>query len=264
VAASAPPELSVTLVTLRDVEQIQRWREPAVVVVAAALLVHLVLVLVFAGTAARLGLNAPAEAVYLASRQLGEPTLFVVLAALVTCCWLAPVTRHARALTTVALVLAGLSALLALVLAFVGFRSYSPPFSQLDFLDRLVGLVVPLLVVGLLVVLRRRSPAAAAALTAGSAPPAAAGPPPSDAPEPRPDPELAPTWQPDEAAGAAWHTAGDAASGRPAAGWGSPGAAGSWSPAPQLPASTPPPAPPGWRPPQGEDPEPDPWRAGRP
>lgn len=256
----------MALVTLRGVERIQRWREPAVVVVAAALLVRLVLVLVFAGTAARLGLNAPAEAVYLASRQLGEPTLFVVLAALVTCCWLAPVTRHARALTTVALVLAGLSALLALVLAFVGFRSYSPPFSQLDFLDRLVGLVVPLLVVGLLVVLRQRSPAPAAALTAGSvpAPAAVAGPAPATPAEPRPDPELAPTWQPDEAAGAAWHTAGDAASGRPAAGWGSPGAAGSWSPAPQLPAATPPPDPTGWRRPQGEDPEPDPWRAGRP
>lgn len=226
-------------------ERIQRWREPAVVVVAAALLVRLVLVLVFAGTAARLGLNAPAEALYLASRQLSEPTLYLVLAALATCCWLAPVTRHARLLTTVALVLAGLSALLALVLAFVGYRSYTPPFSQLDLLDRLVGLVVPLLVVSLLVVLRQRTRVAAAALpAAASAAPAVT---PAAEPEPRPDRALAPTWQPDEAAGAAWLTAGDAASGRPAAGWGSPGTGDSWSPTPQLPPSAAAPESPGPR-----------------
>ena len=84
-------------------ERIQRWREPAVVVVAAALLLRLVLVLVFAGTAARLGLNAPAEAVYLASRQLSEPLIFVVLALLVLSCHGRPPTRHARAVTALAL-----------------------------------------------------------------------------------------------------------------------------------------------------------------
>jgi hypothetical protein len=57
--------------------------------------------------------------------------------------------------------------------------------------------------------------------------------------ESQPDPELQPTWQPDAAAGAAWHTAGDAASGRPAAGWGSPESSSGWQPAPQLPRSEP-------------------------
>jgi hypothetical protein len=244
-------------------ERIQRWREPAVVVVTAALVVRLVLVVVFAASAARLGLDQPAEALYLASRQLSEPTLFVVLAALVTCCWLRPVTGHARLLTTVALAVAGLSALLALVLALAGFRSHTPPFSQLDLLDRLVGLVAPLVAVGLLVVLRRRDPAPAPALTAGEAradPREETGA--AVALEPRADPELAPTWHPDEAAGAAWHTAGDAASGRPAAGWGSPGAAGSWSPSPQLPPGAA--ADPAERRPQPDgEPGRDPWEPGR-
>lgn len=38
-----------------------------------------------------------------------------------------------------------------------------------------------------------------------------------------------PTWQPDKAAGAAWHTAGAAASGAAAADWGRPGERGGWT-----------------------------------
>jgi hypothetical protein len=217
-------------------ERMQRWREPAVMVVAAALLVRLVLVGVFAATSARLGLDRPADSAYLASRQLSEPMPFVVLAALVACCHLRPATRHARTLTAAALVVAALSVLLALVLALLGFRAYTPPFSQLDFAERLVDLVLPLIAVGALAVLLQRPrqasdavPALAAAREQEEGPAAVE--------EPQPDPELQPTWQPDAAAGAAWFTAGDAASGRPAAGWGSPEASGGWQPTPQLPRS---------------------------
>lgn len=215
-------------------ERMQRWREPAVVVVTAALLLRLVLVVVFAATAARLRLDRPADSAFLASRQLSEPLLFVVLAALVACCHLRPPSRHARTLTAAALAVAGLSVLLAVVLALVGYRTSTPPFSQLDLAERLVDLVVPLLAAGTLGLLLQRSPPLADPVP--SLPPVqeeqqgAA-----QRPEPQPDPELQPTWQPDAAAGAAWYTAGDAASGRPAAGWGAPESAGGWQPTPRLP-----------------------------
>jgi hypothetical protein len=215
-------------------ERMQRWREPAVLVVIAALLLRLVLVTVFAATSARLGLARPAAAASLASRQLSEPMIFVVLAALVVSCHLQPVTRRVRLLTAVALVVAGLTVLLALVLALLGFRASSPPFSQLDLAERLVDLVVPLLAVGGLAVLvsrPRRAPDAVPALA--PAPQQEEETPVLE--EAQPDPELQPTWQADAAAGAAWYTAGDAASGRPAAGWGSPESSSGWQPTPQLP-----------------------------
>src|SRR4029453_17827510 len=43
-----------------------------------------------------------------------------------------------------------------------------------------------------------------------------------------PSSQLEPVWPPDEASGAAWHTAGDAALGAPATGWGTPGESGGW------------------------------------
>lgn len=222
-------------------ERIQRWREPAVVVVLAALLLRLVLVTLFATTSARLGLDQPTDAAYLASRQLSDPTLFVVLTALVLSCHVRPATRHRRPLTVAALGVAALSVVLAVVLAFVGYRAYTPPFSQLDLLDRLLGLVVPLVAVLLLAVLLQRPAADREALTAGpvAAPARVEGEEGVAAPLPaaRPDPALEPTWRPDEAAGAAWYTAGDAASGRPAAGWGTPDGGGGWQPAERPPTS---------------------------
>jgi hypothetical protein len=54
--------------------------------------------------------------------------------------------------------------------------------------------------------------------------------------EAAPDPANEPTWQPDQAAGAAWLTAGDAAAGAAATGWGTPGETTGWEPRPSDPA----------------------------
>lgn len=215
-------------------ERILRWREPAVLVVTAALVLRVVLVLVIAATSARLGLGRPGDAAGLAGRQLGEPMIFVVLAALVLCCHLRPATRHARALTGVALVVAGLTLMLAVVLLVTGATASGAPLVRLGLAETLVDLVVPLLaVVTLAVLLRRPQPAG----DPTPAPPALEEPSVAPPEESQPDPQLQPTWQPDAAAGAAWYTAGDAASGRPAAGWGSPASAGGWQPAAELPAT---------------------------
>jgi hypothetical protein len=213
-------------------ERMQRWREPAVLVVTAALLLRLVLVAVFAATTARVGSDGPTDPALVASRQLSEPLTFVVLAALVTCCHLRPASRHSRALTALALGVSSLAVLLAVMLAVVGYRAPTPSFGRLDFAERLVDLVLPLIAVAALAVLLQRPrphrepvPALAPAARQEEV----------QAEEPRPDPELQPTWEPDAAAGAAWYTAGDAASGRPAAGWGSAQDSAGWQPTPQLP-----------------------------
>ena len=210
-------------------ERVQRWREPAVVVVVLVLLVRLVLVAAFAVSTLRLGVNAAPDAAYLASRQLADPTPYVVLAALVLACHLRPATTHARTLAAVALGVAGVGLLLVLALAVYGYTTYAAPFSQLDLADRLSAAVVPLLAVTLLGLLAARPRAGAAAALPG--PDERTGHDDEDRAddrraEPAPDPALEPTWSPDAASGAAWTTAGDAASGRPASGWGTPAGTG--------------------------------------
>ncbi|SDT20420.1 hypothetical protein SAMN04488543_3296 [Friedmanniella luteola] len=220
-------------------ERVQRWREPAVVVLLLVLLVRLLLVAAFAVATLRLGVNAAPDAAYLASRQLADPTPYVVLAGLVLACHLRPVTAHARTLARAGLGVAGVGLLLVLVLAVYGYTTYAAPFSQLDLADRLAAAVVPLLSVLLLGLLATRPrPAGQPALTAGSEPSEGRSEEDGTAATPAPDPALAPTWSPDVASGAAWTTAGDAASGRPATGWGTPTGTG-WEVPPALGAPAP-------------------------
>ncbi|HKX15155.1 MAG TPA: hypothetical protein VJN19_08185, partial [Propionibacteriaceae bacterium] len=56
---------------------------------------------------------------------------------------------------------------------------------------------------------------------------------------PVPDQRLQPTWHPDAAAGAAWRTAGEAAAGAPAAGWGTDSSSAGWQPIPTQPNGRP-------------------------
>ena len=74
----------------------------------------------------------------------------------------------------------------------------------------------------MLVKLFQLQPAPVVVRAGAAAPPVPELPAPPVQPGP-PDPQLQPTWQPDAAAGAAWLTAGDAAAGAPATGWGTPG-----------------------------------------
>jgi hypothetical protein len=216
-------------------ERVQRWREPAVMVVVVVLLVRLVLLAAFVLSSARTSGGFPPEAANLAGRQLGDPTPYVVLAALVLACHLRPPTAHARPLAALALAVSGLGLLLGVGLAVYGSRGSAVPLRHLDLADRLADAVVPLLAVlllGLLATRPREAPAEQPALADHATDP-------EPEPEPpAPDPALQPTWAPDAASGAAWTTAGDAASGRPASGWGTPAGTG-WEapgtrPAPAL------------------------------
>jgi hypothetical protein len=151
-------------------------------------------------------------------------------AALVLACWSASVLRertpHARQLTIISLVAGVIAVLLGLVLALFGFGATAP---VLAVLAAIVLQAISIIAVGLLIKLLqlqavpRRLPAGIGLV-----------PHPSDelSPPPAAEQRLQPTWHPDAAAGAAWRTAGDAAAGAPAAGWGTDQSSVGWQPIP--------------------------------
>ena len=202
--------------------------------------VRLLLVVAAAVTPEVVGVESGVDAAYVVSSQLGDVTVFVLLVALVAACHSRPVTPHAGQLARTALVLAGVGVVLVLVLAVLGYASFPSPLRRIELASRLLGLVLPaaaVVALGLLVAGPRRDQPALAGGPGRSELGEEVGPqaPTATAPAP-PDPQLEPTWQPDVAAGAAWWSAGEAASGRPAAGWGAPDSTG-WQPGAEQPAS---------------------------
>ena len=211
------------------VESLRKLREPAAVV----LLVVLVLRLLVAVAGLALlddGGYSDAGAPFGAAAT-DSPTVVVLVLLVGTCALWSP-TPHARTLVDLALVVIGLSTLLTVVAAVLwtvragadpGGGSW-PVLAQLA-----LSLALPVLA---LVGLARLRPglrtSSALTLEPGGSAPVAEHPPAQL--EAAPDPRLEPTWQPDQAAGAAWLTAGDAAAGAAASGWGSADAAPGWQP----------------------------------
>ena len=153
--------------------------------------------------------------------RMPETLTILVLGLIVASCVLGQRTAHARTLTVLALVGSTLSILSSVTLQLVAPVNGS---LVIVWLDLLLDLVVPVLVVvGLATLLAGQRSAA------GTVPPSPAivqsAP---TTPAALPSSQLEPVWQPDEASGAAWYTAGDAALGAPAAGWGTPGESGGW------------------------------------
>jgi hypothetical protein len=205
-------------------DSLMRLREPAAWVAFGALVLNLVLAVV--GMAAYSGPLANV-AVTLSARA-ANPVPLVVLAVLVSFCVLRDRTPHARLLTLLSLVVGGLAVLLGLTLALLGLAAEPPPV--LGVLAAIAVQVTSVIAVGLLIKLLqlqtvpRRLPAGI-----GLAP----YPEPLPMPQP-PDQQLQPTWRPDAAAGAVWRTAGEAATGAPATGWGA-DTGTAWQPIPTQP-----------------------------
>jgi hypothetical protein len=205
-------------------DSLMRLREPAAWVAFGALVLNLVLAVVGMAT-----FSGPlANVAVVLSARAANPVPLVVLAVLVSFCVLRQRTPHARLLTILSLVVGGLAVLLGLTLALLGLGAEPTPV--LGVLAAIVVQVISVIAVGLLVKLLqlqavpRRLPAGI-----GLAP----YPEPLPLPQP-PDPRLQPTWQPDAAAGAVWRTAGEAAAGAPAAGWGAETST-DWQPIPTQP-----------------------------
>jgi hypothetical protein len=164
-----------------------------------------------------------------------------VLTLVLVSCVLADPTPRVRTLTTIALVVVGVAFLVALTFGVMALAAPSDT-SGTDTVDLLANLAVPVLA---LITLVRLLPATTAAQSPGGPRPGELAGADQPALPPVPDPRYQPTWQPDQAAGAAWSTAGDAAAGAPASGWGTPGQQGGWQyPPPVAPPGSQPPGPP--------------------
>jgi len=240
-------------------ESLLRLREPvawaAIIVLAVRVLNAVATAAVYAGQD---GAGGVPSAATLISYRAGDSALAAVLTLVLLTCVLTNPTPHARTLTTIALVVVGVSFLVALAFAVVALASPSDTF-VLDTVDLLANQAVPVLaLITLVKLLSVTSPGRQPAqLTDG---PAGGD---QRALPPAPDPRYQPTWQPDQAAGAAWQTAGDAAAGAPASGWGTPGQQGGWQyppgPGAQPPPGSQPSQPTRPQPPGGEQP---PWLGG--
>jgi hypothetical protein len=225
-------------------DSLKRMREPiawtALVVLAARVLVALVSSGLYAREDLSGGLSSVAA---LLSYRAGDATLVAVLTAAVAACVLVEPTRHARRVNVAALIVVGLSALVAVAFAFLALGAPSQTF-PVDALDMIANVTVPVLCLIVLARLvpmapkaaREQQPYAIGPGTEGHAPDDQGGPAQPGNPAAL-DPRYQPTWQPDVAAGAAWHSAGDAAAGAPASGWGVPGQQGGWAQPPAAPGA---------------------------
>jgi hypothetical protein len=189
-------------------ESLMRLREPAAWVALGALVLNLVLAIV----AIAINQGPLANVAVGLSARAANPVPLVVLAVLVTFCVVRERTPHARLLTLALWALAAEPIPVIGVLTAILIQATS------------VIAVVLLIKLFRLQAVPRRLPAGI-----GLAPYL------EQVPVPQPaDQRLQPTWQPDTAAGAVWRTAGEAAAGAPATGWGVDSSTG-WQPIPTQP-----------------------------
>jgi hypothetical protein len=214
-----------------------RLREPAAWIALGALVLNLILTIVamvtFDGSLSNAG--------WVLSAQVANPVPLIVLAVLVSFCVLRDRTPHARQLTLISLIVGAISVLFGLALTLLGFGASAP---ILAVFATIVPQAISVLAVGLLIKLLqltavpRRLPPGIGLIphepeALSSTQPATQV----------PDQRLQPTWQPDAAAGAAWHRAGDAAAGAPASGWGTDATSAGWQPVSTPPRGPMPPLP---------------------
>jgi hypothetical protein len=210
-------------------ESLKRMREPAAFIVLAVLWLQLLINLVEFFVYGRQLHGSSAMAALVISAQMPQTLTVLLLALLVASCVLADRTKHARLLVLLALISSVVTILAALTLGILGLVAESM-MRILDVVELLLPIVVGVLVVFALVRLLPMS----ATQHGGVELPAVAGGSSEDAVPPAlPSPKQEPVWQPDAASGVAWYSAGDAAVGAPAAGWGTPGESGGWYPMPE-------------------------------
>lgn len=229
-------------------EQLLRWREPVAVVLLVAsgirLLIGITAVPVLAAEGAY---DSFASAARFEAGRTFDVVLIVVTAVVAASCLRTPATPRARAVVTVAAIETLAAVLVALGFGLMGLVSDANG-RVIEFAHLLLGLVLPVVAVISLLLLRRSSapmPRAAGAVPAVGTGPAAEPTAPGAAlpgGQTQPAPLQPAAWQPEQATGRVWTTAGEAARGAPGASWGEdPGPSG-WRPIPG-PGEPPPPEP---------------------
>lgn len=197
------------------IENLKRIREPltwaVIALVAASLVVGIVQLVRQVQQAVPLF-----EAFEAIGSSLMSLSLVIAVVALVsTCFFIAPATAHARLVTLVAAIVLSVGVVLTLISYVLGAIAADDPFGRVvEIIGSLIDLLLKAVGAGALWVLLR-------GVTAGriDVAPAAAAIEPSDEPDEagQAAPVVRTSWTREEAAGAVWQTADDAAAGAPGA-----------------------------------------------
>jgi hypothetical protein len=195
------------------VDRLARLRAPlAVAALAALTLVALARVGAGLSELGPSGSRAVAAARFAPNASDGALTLLAGF--LVLCCFAVPEVRVRRSLAVWGAALTAVS----LVATVVALALTSAEVAGWSLVWLIPEVALPVVVGAALLTLARPEPRTHGTGAAEEAPTTIASPDP--APDPEPDPELEPGWASDSAAGAVWRTAGEAARGAPASGWG--------------------------------------------
>jgi hypothetical protein len=219
-------------------ENLRRWREPVAVVLLVAsgvrLLAGIAAVPVLASGEAY---GSFAVSALFGAAGVADTVLLLAAAVAAAACLFAPPTRHGRTIAAVAVIETVAAVVVSLVFGLMGLTAESIG-RGVEAVQLMAALVLPSVAVVLLLGLLRAAPVAvtapaSAADPASVAPSLTSSPTPESAP-PAP-PSLSPGWQPEQATGMVWTTAGEAAAGAPASNW--PAASGTvgWQPIPGTP-----------------------------
>ncbi|OYO11452.1 DUF456 domain-containing protein [Enemella evansiae] len=217
-------------------EGLKRFRQPAAWLVLVAVVVLMAVDVVRLVLAVRGPTGLDAFAAHGLS-LLSPVNAIVLLLAVAWCAVLRPITPGARKLTIAALTVALIGTVAQFVFGVIGLvragRRAGVFSAVIDAIGYLGFTILPVVAVVALAKilggLRREEfrRIEAQEMTVELPRPGSA---PADA-ESDQAPQTEPTWRPDEASGAAWQTAGAAAAGAQASGWGRPGERGGWTPA---------------------------------
>ncbi len=224
-------------------EILRRWRQPVAITLLVATAVRLLAgIVAVALLSSDEGYGSFATAALFEGSRAADTLLLLATAAAAACCLLSPPTRSARTLGALALVETVAAILVALVFGLMGLASEAVG-RGIQFVQLLATLALPALAAVLLLSLLRSATGTSVARAEHDRAPAVAPgeqPGPTSATPPALPPALPPGWQPEQATGMVWQTAGEAAAGAPPTGWPPPdqaahpaaGEAAGWQPIP--------------------------------
>ncbi len=225
------------------VDKLKQLREPATWVVLGAMVVILLMGLInLAAASSATQLGSFSASAHLYGHGLMSAFSIVVLALLVGSCVLWDRTPNARMLSLLAAIVVSVGIVAMFLFILVGLAAPGDGLGKITgFFEDIASLVIPVLAVLALWKLYQGQPAPAARPQLSQQHRAGYGqqgygqPPDFGAQQESRQQGYGPqpSWQPGQAAGASWNTAGAAASGASATDWGHPGEQGGWDAVPQ-------------------------------
>ncbi len=200
----------------------RRWREPLAVILLIVAGIRLLVGIAAVPVLADDGYGSFATAALFQAGRTFDLVLLLVTAGVAGSCLLTPATPRAKVIVTIAVIETAAAVLVSVGYGLIGLLSDSTG-KGIETIYLLLGLVLPVFAVIGLLTLLRVTPATS------TAPPVLA-PPMTSVVEP--PPALPAAWQPEQATGRVWNTAGDAARGAPGSGWAEEGGGAGWQPIP--------------------------------